>query len=156
MQSIVKESLNYLFEGYCDSGGTGVYSLNEIAEKNNIQPHMLGSSLNSEGWIKNPNFGPFGFSCQISRSGIQQIEPNYFSILISQALGVAGLINDWVGLIESLPFDPKDYQRAHDLGKVFEQLNLAEVQYQYNEVYIKPSLQGMERYHRENQGGFFK
>jgi hypothetical protein len=152
---MLKDSLAYLFEGYCSSGGTGVFVLDEIAEKHNISAQELGSLLKQTGWIKNPRFAANEFSCQISRSGIQQIEPNYFSGLISQALTAAALLNDWVGLLETLPFEPRDFQRAHDLGKVFEESNLAEVQYQAQEVFIKPTPKGMELYRREYSGSFF-
>jgi hypothetical protein len=153
--AMLKDSLAYLFEGYCNSGGTGVFPLEGIAENYTVSANELGSMLKRQGWIKNPRFGATEFTCQISLTGIQQIQPNYFSDLISQALGVAGQINDWVGLIGSLPFQPRDYQRAHDLGRVFELYHLAEVQYQAQEVYIKPTLEGLERYRREYSGGFF-
>ncbi|RYG49886.1 MAG: hypothetical protein EOO01_11915, partial [Chitinophagaceae bacterium] len=80
---IEKEALSYLFAGYLENGGTGVYSLDEISQKYSLDAHQLGSHLNKNGWIKNPNFGPFGFSCQISHNGIQKIRPDYFSGLIS-------------------------------------------------------------------------
>jgi hypothetical protein len=156
MHPALQESLEYLFEGYCSSSGTGIFSLAEIAIKHKIQGTELGSALNNQGWIKNPNFGPFGFRCQISRLGIHQIHPEYFDDLISEALTAAGLTSDWIGLIETVAdFEPKDYQRAHDLGKEFEESGLAEIQYQAQEVYIKLTLQGIERYRTENEGSFF-
>lgn len=156
MHPALKESLEYLFDGYCASGGTGIFSLREIAGKYSLQDNDLGSALNNEGWIKNPNFGPFGFSCQIARFGIRQIHPEYFEDLISEVLPAGGLTSDWIGLMETVStFDPKDYQRAHDLGKEFEDSGLAQVQYQAMEVYIKLTLRGIEQYRMENEGGFF-
>ncbi|MFL5741140.1 MAG: hypothetical protein ACJ75B_13035 [Flavisolibacter sp.] len=155
LKLIAEDALNYLFEGYIQTGGTGIFALDEVAQKHGVDAQQLGSLLNEQGWIQNPNYGPFGFSCQISRSGVQQIQPDYFSDLISTAIITAGHINDWTGLLTALGLEPKDYQRVHDLGKVFERNGLAEVQYQVDDVYIKLTLLGMEKYHRENQGGFF-
>jgi hypothetical protein len=154
VQKTLRDSLEHLFQGYISSGGTGVFSIDEVATQGGINSHELGRYLNDNGFIKNPIFGASGFSCQISHYGIQQIHPEYFNDLISQAIMASGQLNDWTGLIETSSFQPRDYQRAHDLGKVLEQLDLAEVQYHHDDVYIKLTLQGRERYQRENEGGF--
>lgn len=155
IQAILRQTLDYLFEGYINSGGTGIFSIDEIATQNNINSHELGKFLDQSGYIKNPSYGPVGFDCQISLYGIQQIRPDYFNDLISSAIIASGQLNDWTGLIETSNFEPKDYQRAHDLGKVIEESGLAEVQYHHDDIFIKLSLLGMEKYQRENKGGFF-
>ncbi|MBS1594073.1 MAG: hypothetical protein JST90_07095 [Bacteroidetes bacterium] len=151
----VKEVLQFLLESYTNDGGSLSYDIGEIANRNNINIHELGAYLKVNGWVKDGHFLPTSFRCAISRSGIHYIAPHYFSDLMENLIITAGLTNDWTSIMESLPFEPKDFQRAFDLGKEIEAVGLAEVQNLPTDVFVKLTLSGRERYEKRNNGGFF-
>jgi hypothetical protein len=157
INQMVMDSLNYLFDGYKEHGGTCLFDLREVAEKHQVSAHELGSFLKKEGWIKHGQFEPHGFLCAISVEGINKIDPFYFSTRITDLLSVAGIENDWIGIMETLSIGPANFQHAFDIGKVVEMLGIAEVQFQAQEVYIKLTLRGKEEYEKEfGSGGFFR
>lgn len=58
--------------------------------------------------------------------------------------------------METLDFEPKDYQRAFDLAKGFEALGYLEIiMPTHNDILVKLSLYGQELY-ETNKASFFK
>lgn len=155
IRGMVNETLQYLFEGYEEHHGAPIFDISPVAQKYNINPHELGQLLVQNGWVRNQRYLPTGFECSISLHGISEIKPDYFenhfSTIVS-TLGVSG--GEWMGTLEALGWERTEYQRAHDLAKALEAMNVVETQFHYDEVYLKLTLTGRQ-YYEDRKPTFF-
>jgi hypothetical protein len=155
LNKLKTEILQSLFEGYVEYGGSSIFSINEIADRYNEDPYEVGKYLMDNGWVKFQQFLPDGFSCAISLQGIAEIAPEYLDEKISRvAAAIMESGGDWQEIMETLEFEPKDFQRAHDLGKLMEATSLFEVQFRAQEVYAKLTLQGRDHFGRKSASFF--
>ena len=109
VKNAVKDTLTYLFEEY-EKNPNMMYSIKEIAEKHKIDQHELGKLLLERGWIKNQQFRPTDFICQITLEGIEEVDSDYVQDKVNaiiQTLGELGRSE----VREILGYEPEDYQR---------------------------------------------
>lgn len=149
LDAIVNEVLEELFEGYVEHGGGSIFDVTETITKHGENPHEIGKYLVEHGWVKYHQYRPTTFVCAISMSGIQKIRPDYIdghlSTIVS-TLGVNG--NGWTRIMETLGFEPKDFQRAHDLARLFDDNGIIQTQFHHDDVIIKLTLRGRELYEK--------
>lgn len=154
LHKLQQEVLQYLMDGYLQNGGTPIFSISEITEPAGVNSHEFGKLLVENGLVKNQQFRPDGFMCSISPAGINTIDPNYFDGHISTIISVLGTTcNDWIGIMEILSFEPKDFQIAFDVAKVAEATGYIEAQYQHNDIFLKLTLRG-QQYYNDNKATF--
>ena len=148
------EILEALFEGYKTDGGGATYSIAELVRPYNLDLHSVGGDLVSQLLVKNQNFLPRDFTCGITEYGISKVNPNYFTDHIATLVNLAGQVEDWVEVKKTLGFGPKDTIRAMDIAKMMEHNNIAEATYMPNEIHVKLTARGIDRYRQQNEGGF--
>lgn len=155
INAMIDEILNYLFEGYIDSGGTSLFSIKEITQKYGADSSEVGRYLVSEGLVKNQQFTHTGFVCSINMAGIYKINPQFIDGHTSSILSVLGTSgNDWTSIMDILNFEPKDFQIAHGLAKLLENNGLIDTQFRHNDVIIKLTFRGIQLY-EESKASFF-
>jgi hypothetical protein len=75
MLDATQEVLTYLFDGYKNENK--LYGISTIAKKHQIDNYDLGTYLVDHGWVKNGLHNTSEFFCQITLSGIEEIDTHY-------------------------------------------------------------------------------
>lgn len=145
MNTIINEILTYLFNGYIANGGTSIFSINEIAQKHGQDSNKIGKYLVDEGLVKHQRFGHDGFSAAISTTGILQIRPDFFNDYTSKIVSILGINgNGWVSLMETLDFEPKDFQIAFDIAKLLQSIDILETQFHHDDIIVTLTFRGQQ------------
>lgn len=153
LQQVKSEVLKHLFEGYLKNP-TGIFDVTEVIEKNGQNQHEFGKYLVEKGLVKNHQYRPTEFVCQISIDGIKEIAPEFLEEKKNTIISTLGITGGSGGIIEILDLEPKYFQIGFDIAKYLEGTGLIEEgNYQHNEIYIGLSLEGKE-YYETNKANF--
>lgn len=147
VKDATKEVLTFLFEGY--ENDNSLYAISEIAIKHKIDQHELGRYLAEHGWIKNQQYRPKEFICQITLRGIEEIDSHYVRNKMDQVIQTLGESNTRMNIVEILGYEPKDYQKAFDLVKFLELKRLIKDTRYFgsgNQIWAELSLEGWQYY----------
>lgn len=151
--TIKNEVLEYLFSEYANNSDTAIYTINEIVKKHGGDSNEIGRYLLDNGWVKNQNFGPFGFGCSITLSGIQEIRPAYVTENVTKIISTLGLLGDRQSLMEVLDLPKLKHQTARDIANYVKDLGYIEVNYALNDAMISLTLKGRD-YYNTNKSEF--
>lgn len=147
--------LQYLFEIYQENP-TAVCDITQIITNHQQDPHEFGKHLVNNGWVKNHQYRPQSFVCQISLEGINEIDPGYFESIKQDVISTLGINDGQQSIMEILGYEPKNYQRAFDVVKSLEAEGwIKGGLYVSNDVIIELSLEGKD-YYDQNKAEFIK
>jgi hypothetical protein len=148
VQDAKREVLTYLFE--CYEKDDSLYSITEIAQKHNIDQHELGKYLVERGLVKNQQYRPTAFICQITLDGIEEINPGYVREKMDEVIQALGESGSRGEVMEILGYEPKDYQKAFDLVKYMEARSLLKATQYFGggSIVTELSLDGREYYEK--------
>lgn len=152
IQQAQSEVLNFLFTEYLKDEAN-IFDISPIAQKYRLDVHEFGTLLLDSNLIKNQQYLPRTFECEISMNGIATVSPQYINDNVNKILSTLHTLGEWQSIMEILDFEPKSFQRAFDLAKFLEARNLIETQFTHNDVFIKLTPTGRQQF--EEQGPTF-
>ncbi len=153
LQETKNSVLLALFEGYSENPN-GIYDLTGTITENGEDPHELGKYLVDHGWVKNQQYRPSTFVCQITMAGINEVAPEYIQDKTEQIISTLGINGGKESVMGILEFEPKDFQKAFDLVKHMEGTGfIKEGRYMAGDIIIELSLEGRE-YYEEHKPNF--
>jgi len=155
IQKSINEVLEHLFEGY-QSNPTAIFDITEVIKEQNPtqDPNEFGTLLLNHGYIKNQQYRPTGFVCQISINGIEKIAPSYLNDKIEKVVSTLGISGGQGSIMEILEFEDKNFQAAFDIVKYMENRGfIKQGIYHHNDIIIELSLSGKE-YFDKNKASF--
>jgi len=148
-----KDVLQYLFDGYQENP-TAIYDVTVMIKNHEQDPHEFGTYLVDNGWVKNHQYRPQSFVCQISLDGINEIEPEYMESIKQKVISTLGLTGGKESIMEILGYESKHYQKAHDFSKYMEAKGLIKDSlYLPNDVLIELSIESKD-YYEQNKAEF--
>jgi hypothetical protein len=111
-------------------------------------PHEFGKHLVDGGYVKNQQYRPLSFVCSITDRGIEKVAPNYYRDIVDKVISTIGTLGfGRQSIMEVLDFEPKDFQRAHNIAKYLESHGITQrSQYVHNDVIIELTLLAQDRY----------
>lgn len=154
LENAARSVLRYLFAEY-KKGPSVLYPINDVCQKNNVDPVELSDYLLEKSWIRECwTYSNNIIACRITITGIQSIAAEYVRDRLDRILGSLADSGKSKALHEILEHDLKDYPIALDLVNHLERLELVKIQNSNNSVTVELTAAGQQHIEK-HKGGFY-